>query len=848
MENFETYRLDQTGQQTQAILDQVGTNTADIAQLRALYEAITQSEPVIIQPSDTWPVADPQENVIYRVIDRVNTPPQSYSDYMWNGTAMVLMATYNNAIDDEPTAGSDNLVKSSGVHRYLPTNSPLIIDSPTIIENYFTDISELEIPYVDGIMLTDGTIQISGSYKTYTLANGQTDAQWRYFAVYSPMFNYQRVVTNSYACVELSDNSGNIIFRGNLQGCKAILVKQGWTLRISISGNNPVVKIQTNSYYPFIEPLSVKKSLENSINEEKSVRDRDYIRAINYFDSSNPIQTQSNFTYKSGVYLFGANPEGNPDYSSENYKTYKLEPTSNVVCIFKTPSLGRPALYRYFCSTFQGVISCEKSLENDRYFMVRLSQGFVYYILAQKIYIFPYDYNKFSSGLNPKHDFQYTIQQLPFLSNSIKDTITPLETTSGGYMEIGSTTIPNGENVDYINYTNTSTSDINIICNYRIGIGRTNNYKNITILDSSGSDILYEGTLPTYGTYVIRLPYTCKIILALPKVTLYSDLVYGIITESDLNTLNSYIHDNIIYGIGDSLTAGNQYLSKVQSLILHNDNIRIQTANFGIGGEGAGTIFARVNSIPCKVKNDITIPADTTPINIELKNDYGSWLLPLLQGGNATRCRICGIAGVLSTTNSSGDLSATYKFYRYNAGRQKVIKAGEEILFECDGRYGGIVPGANQIIFVGQNGGYKAGGDTARYQPTAPNITQEDADNLMDMIKNHILYTQPSKFLVLSAPVNTNAILESTFLNNFHGSFINVRERMVNDGIDIALDKGYLVGNYPTSQDQADIAEGKVPSSLRADNVHFNAAGYNVLGEIIYEKIRTQWNIGGRAY
>lgn len=115
MENFETFRLTQTGPETQTILDQVNTNTADIAQLRALYEALTQNEPVIIQPSDTWPVANPQENVIYRVIDRVNTPPQSYSDYMWNGTAMVLMATYDNAIDNEPTPGSNNLVKSGGV-------------------------------------------------------------------------------------------------------------------------------------------------------------------------------------------------------------------------------------------------------------------------------------------------------------------------------------------------------------------------------------------------------------------------------------------------------------------------------------------------------------------------------------------------------------------------------------------------------------------------------------------------------------------------------------------------------------------------------------------------------------
>jgi hypothetical protein len=53
------------------------------------------------------------------VVDRVNTPPQYYSDYMWNGTAMVLMATYNNAIDDVPTAGSNNLVKSGGVFSFV---------------------------------------------------------------------------------------------------------------------------------------------------------------------------------------------------------------------------------------------------------------------------------------------------------------------------------------------------------------------------------------------------------------------------------------------------------------------------------------------------------------------------------------------------------------------------------------------------------------------------------------------------------------------------------------------------------------------------------------------------------
>ena len=122
MENLPTYRLTQSGPEAQEILDQVNLNTTDIEQLKRLYQALSQSDPEIIEPNDTWPVANPEENVIYRVIDRVNTPPQYYSDYMWNGTSMVLMGQYNNAIDNEPTANSNNLVKSGGVYSFVHAN------------------------------------------------------------------------------------------------------------------------------------------------------------------------------------------------------------------------------------------------------------------------------------------------------------------------------------------------------------------------------------------------------------------------------------------------------------------------------------------------------------------------------------------------------------------------------------------------------------------------------------------------------------------------------------------------------------------------------------------------------
>lgn len=38
-----------------------------------------------------------------------------YTEYAWNGSAYILLATKEYGVDDEPTAGSDNLVKSGGV-------------------------------------------------------------------------------------------------------------------------------------------------------------------------------------------------------------------------------------------------------------------------------------------------------------------------------------------------------------------------------------------------------------------------------------------------------------------------------------------------------------------------------------------------------------------------------------------------------------------------------------------------------------------------------------------------------------------------------------------------------------
>ena len=97
--------------------------------LKSTYKALTQSEVLVVS---TLP-QEGESNTIYRVVGI-----SSYSDYMYNPDDLntpILMATYNNAIDDVPTAGSNNLVKSGGVKSAIDAliNSGSSTQRPTTI-------------------------------------------------------------------------------------------------------------------------------------------------------------------------------------------------------------------------------------------------------------------------------------------------------------------------------------------------------------------------------------------------------------------------------------------------------------------------------------------------------------------------------------------------------------------------------------------------------------------------------------------------------------------------------------------------------------------------------------------
>jgi len=101
------------GEQVTRLNDNFNKVALGIDTLQSAYKSLSQSA---IEVVDTLPQTG-EANKIYRLVGTT-----SYTDYMYNAddlTTSIPMATYNNAIDNTPTANSANLVTSGGVAEEL---------------------------------------------------------------------------------------------------------------------------------------------------------------------------------------------------------------------------------------------------------------------------------------------------------------------------------------------------------------------------------------------------------------------------------------------------------------------------------------------------------------------------------------------------------------------------------------------------------------------------------------------------------------------------------------------------------------------------------------------------------
>lgn len=256
---------------------------------------------------------------------------------------------------------------------------------------------------------------------------------------------------------------------------------------------------------------------------------------------------------------------------------------------------------------------------------------------------------------------------------------------------------------------------------------------------------------------------------------------------------------------GDSMTAGAggggvTYPSVVSSLsgrMVHNR---------GVGGESTVTIAARASAVPMHASPvGGTIPASGS-VELSIKPVEGTAAIPLLQGAltHWDRVTFAGVQGSITRNSTTG----AYSFTRKAAGDVVDVPYPTAVVNdEGVARRGDIA-----LIWIGQNGP-----SHARAMADVAAIIQE-------------MTAHEKRFLVLSKPKSTDA--EDSEWHALYGRrFISPRKHLNEYGLQLA-------GISPTSQDQADIAAGIVPTSLRSDETHFNAAGYTVLGQYVHARLK----------
>jgi lysophospholipase L1-like esterase len=283
--------------------------------------------------------------------------------------------------------------------------------------------------------------------------------------------------------------------------------------------------------------------------------------------------------------------------------------------------------------------------------------------------------------------------------------------------------------------------------------------------------------------------------------------------------------ENVFPGVicwGDSLTAGGggkgaTYPNVLQRLIEKEIYPNIPVVNCGVGGENSITIAGRSGAIPFVIAEPVLIPANRERVRIEFNSSSGAKVSPLRQQN-------CGVNPVV-IDNIDGQIDIEqesytskdfhYFFLRKNNGNEIEFKPGDQIITSGSVNYQRYIP----VIFIGQNGGWS--------NPTEL-ISQQKA---MIDYQN----TKDNKFIIIglsSGDSKSRRDLEAEMKNAYGDKFINLREYLSTKALSDA-------GIVPTNKDNEAMSAGSVPPSLLSDTVHFNAQGYELIGRLVFERMKS---------
>lgn len=274
------------------------------------------------------------------------------------------------------------------------------------------------------------------------------------------------------------------------------------------------------------------------------------------------------------------------------------------------------------------------------------------------------------------------------------------------------------------------------------------------------------------------------------------------------------IGDSLTYGAGGDGMGYPEYIA----LRLDKEGYIIPVYNMGVGGENTVTIASRVGALPMTV-DEFVIPADMEPVDIIINNAYnGKPVTPLRQGtqnsNGVNPCIIGDVEGTISIIQDSYSADDfKYTFTRLERGEEVHVKSGSVI--ETYARNNHEYKDGIFVVFIGANGGYNDIEDLVYQQQAIVDMQQKNAD----------------KYLILGISIGSasdNVELEDVMVKTYGEKYLNVRELLSDETV--LLQSGVIL----TDIDRAQIEEGYIPDCVRADEVHFNSLGYQILAEAVY--------------
>lgn len=272
---------------------------------------------------------------------------------------------------------------------------------------------------------------------------------------------------------------------------------------------------------------------------------------------------------------------------------------------------------------------------------------------------------------------------------------------------------------------------------------------------------------------------------------------------------NVVIPQKNVFTVGDSLTGMNGWQPTLRKKI----GAKYTVYNFGVGGENTLEIMARHGGSNMYLKNSVSLPSDTSLVQIGTLADSG--LLSAWNGFNVNPLRqateglnpvnVDGIECTLSYTDNN------YYLNRITAGAARMLYSGTPVYSAMQK----VKPDV-EIMYMGTNGFFGT-----------------DAE-LVSMYKSMIAFSKTKNHIIVGlhqAPYHDTEgleALEALMQKEFGNKYINLRKYLTGNALSDA-------GITPSENDISAISNGNCPPSLLADSVHFNASGWLVVGNKIYE-------------